>query len=244
MNRTASLTGAVAIGIFAAGNAQAAFLEVSPVIVELAAKQSTTTVTVANRSDAPTAVQIRVYRWSQAGDQDVMEPSDEVVVSPPIFTSMPGQTQTIRLLLRGGAASAERDYRMLLNEVPAPVGPGRHVIMALRLSIPIFSSPTVNKSVGPLGPVLQWEARRDGPKDIILTARNTGPVYARLGAIAVGLADGTQLRASPQGGNAYVLPGALRHWLVKDAGARVTSPLQLNLSAQSGKNDFKLIPLT
>ncbi len=244
MDRIASLAVAVAIGLFAAGNAQAAYLEVSPVIVELAAKQSTTTVTVANRSDAPTAVQLRVYRWSQAGDQDVMDPTDEVVVSPPIFTSMPGQIQTIRLLLRGGATSAERNYRMLINEVPPPVGPGRHVVMALRLSIPIFSPPTANRSEGPLGPALQWEARRDGPQDIILTARNTGPVYARLGVIAVGLTDGTQLRASPQGGNAYVLPGAVRHWLVKDAGSRVTSPLQLNLSGQSGKNDSKLIPLT
>lgn len=244
MNGFARIAVAVALGLIAVGNARAAYLEVSPVIVELGAKQSTTTITVANRSDTPTAVQLRVYRWSQSEDQDVLEPTDEVVVSPPIFTSTPGQTQTIRLLLRGGSTSAERNFRLLINEVPAPVGPGRHVVMALRLSIPIFSPPTASGAEGPMEPMLRWEAHREGARDIVLTARNNGLVYARLGAIAVSLPDGTQLHASPQGGNGYVLPGAVRHWLIKDAGARVSSPLQLNLSVQSGKNDLKLIPLT
>src|SRR5688500_9450583 len=110
------LAALISLGCLISGEARATSLEISPVMVNLAPGQTATTIEVKNRGGAPAAIHIRAFAWSQAGDVDDLAPTQEVILSPPIFTLAEGASQTIRLLLRGGkGAASERSYRLLLD---------------------------------------------------------------------------------------------------------------------------------
>jgi fimbrial chaperone protein len=139
MRPTLALAALMLLGCMLAGEVHAASLEVSPVIVTLAPGQTATTIVTTNRGDMPSTMQVRIYRWTQAGDADDLAPTVDIVVSPPIFTVPAGGSQTVRLLLRGGSAAAgERSYRLVMDEVPPAAAAGRQVTFALRQSLPVF----------------------------------------------------------------------------------------------------------
>jgi Pili and flagellar-assembly chaperone, PapD N-terminal domain len=88
--------------------------------------------TVKNEADAETSLQVRAFAWSQStlGDER-LEPTTELMASPPICTITAGASQGVRLVWppQGGEAS----YRILLDQIPPPAAPGT-VRIALRLS--------------------------------------------------------------------------------------------------------------
>jgi fimbrial chaperone protein len=221
-----------------ASEAQAASLEISPVLVNLAPGQTATTIQLTNHSGAASAIQVRAYRWTQAGDEDALAATQDIIVSPPIFTVADGAAQTIRLLFRGGgAAAAERTYRLLLDEVPPANTKNRQVIFALRLSLPVIAGAA---SLPP--PALQWRAERGSGGQTVLTARNTGAEYDKVGAIDVTLADGSHPKVAARGTNSYVLGGAERHWVIQGGGSSPGVPLHLTVTSHVGKRELTLTP--
>ena len=155
---TPALAALIFLGCLLSGKIQAASLEISPVMVNLAPGQTATTIEVTNRGGVSTAIQARLYLWTQAGDDDTLAPTQDIILSPPIFTVPAGASQTVRLLLRGGiVAEAERSYRLLLDEVPPANIENRQIDIALRVSLPVI---VASASSGPRA--LQWRAER-GP---------------------------------------------------------------------------------
>lgn len=223
------------LGCLLSGEAQAASLEISPVTVAFAPGQNATTIGVMNRGGAPAAIQIRAYSWTQAGDEDALTPTQDIILSPPIFTVPGGASQTIRLLLRGGkVAAGERSYRLLLDEVPTPSAQNRQIAIALRVSLPVIAA-----SAAAALPTLVWRARRGPAGQILLSATNTGPAYDMIQAIAVTLSNGSQPDVVPQGKNPYILAGAQRHWIVQGHRA-IGGTLRLSITTKSGKSEQTL----
>ena len=70
---------ALLLGGVLAREVRAASLEVSPVIVTLAPGQTASTITTTNRATTPAAIQARIYRWTQAGGEDVLLPTVETL---------------------------------------------------------------------------------------------------------------------------------------------------------------------
>jgi fimbrial chaperone protein len=229
------LAALVSVGCVLSGTARAAVLEISPVTISLAEGQSATTIEVRNRGDTPAAVQVRAYAWAQSGDEDVLTPTRDIILSPPIFTVGAGESQTLRLLSRGGAATAgERSYRLLLDEVPAATPRHQQIIIALRASLPVIVA-----AAPPASTRLQWRADRAAGGEVLLSATNAGPGYDAVQAIEVTLADGSRRSAVARGKNPYILAGAERHWVVN--GARVPAgALRLNVSTRDGKSEHAL----
>ncbi|MGA3400441.1 MAG: molecular chaperone [Acetobacteraceae bacterium] len=226
------------LGCPLAREVQAASLEISPVLVTLAAGQTAATIEVTNHGGAPSAIQARVYRWTQAGDDDALAPTHDIIVSPPIFTIADGGSQTMRLLLRGGiAAGAERSYRLLLDEVPPPNMQNRHVVFALRLSLPVIVRASSSGR-----PTLQWRAQRGASGQTMLTASNAGAAYDKVRAIDVTLADGSHPKVVSRGTNSYILGGAERHWIVQDPHGGPGGPLHLSVTSLTGKSELILTP--
>src|SRR5215472_2555055 len=62
----------------------AASLQVAPVLVEVAAPGAASTLKLRNEGSAPINVQIRVFRWSQTNGEEKLEPTGDVVASPPL----------------------------------------------------------------------------------------------------------------------------------------------------------------
>jgi fimbrial chaperone protein len=217
---------------------RAASLEITPVLVTLAAGQTATTIEVTNHGGAPTAIQARAYRWTQAGDEDALAPTQDIIVSPPIFTVPDGRSQTMRLLLRGGiAAGGERTYRLLLDEVPPANIPNRQIAFTLRLSLPVIVGAASSGR-----PTLQWRAERGAGGQTVLAASNASAAYDKVRAIDVTLSDGSHPKVVSRGTNAYILAGAERHWVVQDRAGGPGSPLHLSVTSQAGKSELTLTP--
>lgn len=225
----------------AVGMARAATLEISPVIVILAPGQTAATIEVRNRGGAPAAIQARAFAWTQEGDDDPLAPTLDLIVSPPIFTIPQDASQTMRILVRPHAgAPGERSYRLLLDEVPAANPGKREVVITLRVSLPVIVSAASAEPATVR--TLQWQAERRPDGTTLLTAVNTGTSFDKVGAIDVTLPDGSHPHVVTDAKNAYVLPGAQRHWIV-DGGANArVGPLRVSVLTQAGKSEFTLTP--
>jgi fimbrial chaperone protein len=238
MRRMLVLAPLIAFGTLPAGRVEAASLEISPVIVSFAPGQTTAAIVVQNRGETPAAVQARAYSWAQAGDEDPLTATRDIILSPPIFTVAAGASQTMRLLLRGGSgAGEERSYRLLLDEVPPVDAQNKQIVMALRVSLPVIVT-----SASSALPTLQWRMERAPGGQTELTAVNIGKTYDRVSAIEVALADGSHPKAVAQAANTYVLPGAQRHWIVEGSGGAPPGPVRLSVTTQAGKSEQILAP--
>lgn len=211
--------------------ARATSLEITPVAVHLLPAMRATTIEIANRGGAPAVIQLRAYVWTQNGDEDVLTPTQDVILSPPIFTIGKAQSQTIRLMLRGApTTTTERAFRLLIDEVPPPGAAAQQILVAMRISIPV-----VIASTAPQARPLQWLASRDSSGRLTLTATNPGNVFERIQAITVTMADGARRIVTARGTNSYVLAGARRSWTVTPAGAG--RELRLSVTARNGKSE-------
>jgi fimbrial chaperone protein len=225
-----------ALSALCAARANAATLTISPVSIVLESGRTSAVLEVRNSELNPVTVQARIYGWSQAGNEDVLAPTSDIIMSPPIATIAAGGAQTLRLLLRPGAKAdtdLEHHYRVLLDEIPA-AGAGRgRVSFAMRSSIPVFvTTPQPSK------PSLGWRAARDGNGAIVLTATNSAAMYDRIFELTATLNDGSVRNGVLRGTNAYILPHAQRQWVV--TGEHGTGPIRLNITTRNGKTEQTL----
>ena len=98
-------------------------------------------------------------------------------VSPAVFTIPGNGSQLVGVALRRAAdAQRELSYRLILTEVPQQVSPNfTGLNVALRLSLPIFVSPTTMAE-----PRIEWSATRGNDGEMALTARNAGNAHDRV----------------------------------------------------------------
>jgi fimbrial chaperone protein len=185
-----------------AASAQA--IGVRPVNIELSGGQRATVLNVTNNGSAPTTVQARAFAWAQPNGEDELTATNDIALSPPFAQIPPGQSQTVRLVLRAPKADRETTYRVLLDQVPTP-GPNG-VVLAVRISIPVFVEPgaPTKYKLNPrvvVGP--------DGQGELIVS--NAGPRRARLSQMHVTLPGKPPITVA--GGSVmYVLSGAERRW--------------------------------
>lgn len=184
------------------GAARAASIEVAPVMVDFAPNRMFTTLTVTNHADDTTAVQLRAFTWSQTADDDVLTPTGDMIVSPPIFQLGPRESQTVRVLLRRAPGATETSYRMLLDELPAAGEPGK-IQFALRLSMPLFAAPAQTSPA-----VLVWRIVNT-PSGAELRVENRGGRHDRISEIVVRLPGGRSVKAGLLH-NPYVLAAVER----------------------------------
>ena len=213
---------AVFLSPFGAG---AQSLKVVPVNILMQPGQKADTLTVINDGSTTTAIQVRVYAWSQPEGKDQLAATDEVLASPPIVTIAPGDSQVIRLLLRQTPQGREATYRILLDQIPPPAEPGI-VHMVLRLSIPIFAQPATRAL-----PHIQFQVEQSAGQ-IFLVAANDGLRHEAIRDIVLTSSDGRELK--PKGGALpYILAGATRRWVIAAQGAPPLTKGTLRLTAQA-----------
>jgi len=226
----------LSVSALCAAGASAATLTISPVSVVFESGRASALLEVKNSEANPVTVQARIYAWSQAGNEDMLTPTSDIIMSPPIATIAAGGAQTLRLLLRPGARADSdrgRHYRILLDEIPgAGAGRGR-VSFAMRSSIPVFLMPRQ-----PSTPSLAWRAAREGNGSVVLTATNSSAVYDRIFEVAVILNDGSVRKGVLRGTNTYILPQVQRQWVV--SGEHGTGPIRLNVTTRNGKTEQTL----
>jgi len=88
--------GAIALLFLAPGLAQATSLRVAPTNIEMIAPDSAAALTLRNEAKKPINVQMRVFRWTQQDGIERLEPTSDVVASPPAAKLGPGANYLVR----------------------------------------------------------------------------------------------------------------------------------------------------
>jgi fimbrial chaperone protein len=182
-------------------SAWAGAFSVTPVRIFMGLRDRAVAVTLVNEGDSTLTLQAELVQWRQDPQgQDRLEPTDDLVLSPPIIELAPQSRQVVRLArLSPPDLERQQTYRLIVREVPEIKNAdqtGLQIPITLALSIPIFISP------GKLQRQLECHLHATG-----LECRNAGNSYVQLReAIAL---RGSRVLGRYEGGS-YILPGATK----------------------------------
>jgi fimbrial chaperone protein len=204
---------------------------INPVVVELGARQRAVpiTVTLSRNAQAPVVLQSQVLLWEQAADGSARyQPSDELIVAPPIAELKPGESQMFRVALRGPRRHPdELAYRLVLEDTQqAAGGANQGVSFRMRYDLPVLVAPAE-----PHRKLARWELCAAPAGEICLRLRNEGNRRVALQALTVEGAGWKQPIASP----GVVLAGAQREWHLRAPGNGDRSALQVSGSIRGGE---------
>jgi fimbrial chaperone protein len=216
---------------------QAATLQISPVSINFNPGDQAVGLTLRNPGETPIYGQVRVFRWDQVSDGDVLSPSHELIASPPLIQVGASADQLVRLVLTSTAPVArEQTYRLLIDELPQPGEPsesfepaGKGVTIRLRYSVPVF--------IGPEGiagtPALSFHLVRAGER-WMLRVVNSGNSHGQISQVKLRSNAGRQIEVN-RGLLGYALPGRTREWQVKlpaDIDPRTITHIEASVNAQ------------
>jgi fimbrial chaperone protein len=186
---------------------QAASLQVSPVGVEVQAPGAAATITLRNEGATALNAQIRVFRWVQLAGEEKLEPTDDVVASPPITTLAPSADYTVRIVrVTKEPLSAAEGYRLLVDELPdSAARRNRVVTLVLRYSIPVFFYPRDAAEAK-----LAWSVEQRSGR-VYVSATNDGDRHVRISALKL-RDDGGTVASFGSGLIGYVLGRSTMRW--------------------------------
>src|SRR5438094_6012930 len=205
----------------------AASLQVAPVKVEVAAPGAATTLKLRNEGTTPLNAQIRVFRWSQVNGEDKLEPTNDVVASPPIARLAPKVDYTVRLVrVNKTPVAKEETYRLFVDELPDAANQrNRAVNLLLRYSIPVFFYPAAGNP-----PTLTWSVEQSGGK-LAVVAKNSGDRHLRISNLKLRDEKGGTVSFG-DGLSGYVLGGSTRRWVVASGKGSLSAGGNIAVSAQ------------
>ncbi|MER9630926.1 molecular chaperone [Mesorhizobium sp. M0296] len=231
MRRLLTRISAAAIFVLSAGLVEAASLRVAPTSLELIAPDSAAVLNLHNDAKRSINVQIRVFRWRQAGGVEQLEPTSDVVASPPSTKIGPNADYVVRVVRVSKApVGTEESYRLLVDELPDPSRKkAGTVALVLRYSVPVFfRNPDAKPS-----DVSFSLSRAEGR--LVLTARNNGESRLRLSNL--NLVQGSKKLGARSGLVGYVLGGATMQWPLGTAKSLAASPVTLKGQSDLGPFD-------
>jgi fimbrial chaperone protein len=185
---------------------KAASLQISPVIVTLAAGQSAAYLLLENTTQQALFGQVRVFDWDQGLNEEKLSPAQDLVASPPVLEIGAGRKQLVRLVrIDPSPRAAERAYRLLIDEIPSTDEERKlGVAVRLRYSVPVFIAPETEGK-----PVLRWRLRRE-PDGAYLEVQNEGGRRAQIAAVE--LLAGRERYSVDAGLLGYALARHTRRW--------------------------------
>jgi fimbrial chaperone protein len=197
---------AAAVIMAAAPAASAASLQVTPLLLEVPAPGATSTLTLRNESPRPVNAQVRVFRWTQAGGEDVLEPTQDVVASPPIANLAARVNYAVRVVRATRQPVArEEAYRLVIDELPDASRERRGTVaIVLRHSVPVFFRPEDEGA-----PKLTWSVRNQGGR-VTVTVRNDGQRRIRVSRMRI--SDGKTTVNFGDGLVGYALANSTMSW--------------------------------
>lgn len=192
-------------------------LRLEPVSLTLGPDEDSTSLWLSNTGRQPLHAQVRLFSWTQNGGGEVLAPTRELAISPPLLELPPLGRQRVRLVRLGNSApEAETAYRLVVDELP-PAHPASVRAAAgnaplLRYSIPVFVEPHAPAA----GSRLSARIEHDLAGGRRLRLDNSGERHARISALYfVGTGGRRHLLAPNLAG--YVLPGRYKHWPLPEA---------------------------
>ncbi|MEE7561399.1 molecular chaperone, partial [Xanthomonas sp. Kuri4-2] len=188
--------------------AAAASLQLAPTMLSLAPEQNADGLWLSNSGSAPVQVQVRAYRWTQHDGSEDLQPTQDLLISPPMRSLPAGERQLIRVIRAHPAAPAEEvAYRVIVDELPRPEAERSGMQFVLRYSVPVFVLPREPEQPQP---DLRARLLRDADGSASLEVSNRGSAHAQIADLRH-VADGSP-RFALNGLVGYVLPGQTMRW--------------------------------
>ena len=185
----------------------ASTLSVLPISVEVLQPGTTGTLTLRNREARPLNVQVRVFRWRQVDGEDKLEPTQDVVASPPIVSVNAGADYVVRLQrIASDSAVGEEAYRTVVDELPNPNRQRNgSIAIVMRYLVPTyFLSPDASQ------PKIIWSLIHKG-RTTLLNAVNSGDKRMQIIDLKLKTGNGRVVMVS-KGLAGYVLGRSSRTW--------------------------------
>ena len=203
----------------------AAALRVAPTTVEMIAPDSAAVFNLRNEAPRPLNVQVRVFRWSQEDGVETLQPTRDVVASPPSAQLSPGGDYVIRVVrVSKKPVRSEESYRVVIDELPDPSRrKAGTVSLVVRHVLPVFF-----RSPDAPGPDVEWRLSRS-KGGLVLVAENKGGSRLRLSDVK--LSQGGSVIGQRKGLVGYVLGGTTMQWSI--GRARELSSGSVTLSGKS-----------
>ncbi|HEY8050438.1 MAG TPA: fimbria/pilus periplasmic chaperone [Ramlibacter sp.] len=217
-----------------ASAAYAGNFSVSPVRIYMEPRDRAVAVTITNEGDADVALQTELFSWGQKPDgTDDLQPTEDLIVSPPIMKLAPGAHQVVRLArLTPPDAARQLTYRLIVREVPEVTAPKAEkditvqLPIALAMSLPVFITPPPAKRD------VQCAITRMDTQNFSALCQNTGTAYAQVRTIALSRNGAEFARFD---GGTYILPGARRAMTLKTDKPVPAGPALARVQFDDGK---------
>ena len=212
--------------------ASAGSLKVNPVHINLPAGSQAVSLKMTNGDAAPASVRVTTFGWTQVDGRDVYTPTNNVIVSPPIFTIPAGKTQLVRIGLRSrGSAGA---YRVIFEEIPVQRPVGGQIQVTLKLNLPLYLLPPGGGKSD-----VSWKAWRDGKGEMVVEGRNRGSLHSQVSQLSAQLPAGARLLSNDMG---VLLPESARQWKIgKRSDFAVGAPLLLKVRSSGGETQSQIV---
>ncbi|MGB9984948.1 MULTISPECIES: molecular chaperone [unclassified Herbaspirillum] len=212
--------------------AQASNFEIAPVVLELSSSRTAGVIKIVNNDNHNVSLQIRAFDWNQVDSKDDLQPTQNLIISPPVFNLAPGASQVIRVVSRQAAGAGEIAFRLLIDEIPS-AAEGATINFKFRISMPVFIAPVTPPKVQ-----LDYQLRSGKPARLVV--QNVGNRRARLLDLALTLPNGKKITA-PAGGNPYTLTGITRQYLIDtETPLAVGSKVKMTANSDAGPIDTEL----
>jgi fimbrial chaperone protein len=229
--RSILATSAAVAFLVAAGftPAKAGSLQVEPVLVDVTAPGAASTLSLRNVGTATINAQIRVFRWSLVNGEEKLEPTDDVVASPPTVVLAPNAKNIARIVrVSKQPVVGEESYRLLIDQLPDLSQQKNGAInLMVRYSIPVFFG-----AAGKKIPAVVWSVAVKGDK-VTLAARNTGDRRLRISALTLRDANGRNVSLG-NGLAGYALGQSTKSWTIKGHGFSPQGSASISAQSDGG----------
>lgn len=204
----------------------------NPITLTLDPRSPIGTFTLTNNESVQKIIQIELDRWEQKDGKDTLTKSDDLIVSPPVFTIGANDRQVIRIgtRVRSAAPSTEKAYRILVSEAPVLNQARVGMSVQMRINVPVFVSATTESGAKP-----DWRVRRIDPTHVAVALDNVSPTH--LHVVRLELQQGRTSLGTLRDG-AYVLPGERHEFTVELSKPLQPGPLSLNVTNDYGTAKF------
>jgi len=212
--------------------ARASNFEIAPVVLELSSSRTAGVIKIVNNDNHTVSLQIRAFDWNQADSKDDLQATQNLIISPPVFSLAPGASQVIRVVSKQAAGSSEIAFRLLIDEIPS-AAEGATINFKFRISMPVFIAAN-----GPAKTQLDYQLHAGKPARLLVT--NAGNRRSRLLDLTLALPNGKTIKA-PSGNNPYTLAGVTRQYLIDTETPLATgSKVKLSANSDAGPIDAEL----
>ncbi len=219
---------AAAAVIFSSVSVDAIAFTVKPTRVYMKSEAGVEVINISNPRKTATTFSARVFEWAKSTEPDQGQPTDDLMVVPPVFEVDPLGQQVIRIAARGAIAeTSEKTYRLTIQEVPSEVNNEEGVNFNFSINMPVYVTPSGAE------PIAVWRLEKAGENGVSLALGNEGTSHLRLKKLSLAkVPDGPPIFSltAPDA----VFAGEARAWPLDVALNDLKGPLNLTAETQRG----------